>query len=82
MSFNVFVSHLSLSDLSMGIYLSVLGGADVAYQGGYLWKDYEWRFSAACHFAGFLALMSCEVSANIMCLITLDRFLVLKFPFR
>ena len=32
--------------------------------------------------AGFLSLLSNEVSAFIICLITLDRFLVLRFPFK
>ena len=31
--------------------------------------------------SGFLCLMSCEVSAFTICLITLDRFIVLRFPF-
>ena len=31
--------------------------------------------------AGFLALVSSEVSAFMICLITLDRFVVLRFPF-
>ena len=35
----------------------------------------------ACRTAGFLCLMSSEVSAFIICLITLDRFVVLHLPF-
>ena len=31
--------------------------------------------------AGFLSLVSSEVSALMICLITLDRFIVLRFPF-
>jgi hypothetical protein len=46
-----------------------------------LWNEHRWRHSAACSLAGFLSLLSCEVSALIMCLVTLDRFLVLRFPF-
>jgi hypothetical protein len=41
----------------------------------------QWKTSAACQVAGFLSLLSSEVSAFIICLITLDRFLVLRFPF-
>ena len=31
--------------------------------------------------SGMLALLSCEASAFIACLITLDRFIALRFPF-
>ena len=65
----------------MGVYLAVIGVADLVFQGTYLWKDRQWKESAACKVAGFLSLLSSEVSAFIICLITLDRFLVLRFPF-
>jgi hypothetical protein len=81
LGFGVFVTHLSISDLLMGVYLVVIGIADRMYTGTYLWNEHRWRHSAACSLAGFLSLLSCEVSALIMCLVTLDRFLVLRFPF-
>jgi hypothetical protein len=81
LGFGVFVTHLSVSDFMMGVYLAVNGIADRLYTGTYVWNEHRWRHSAACSLAGFLALLSCEVSALIMCLITLDRFLVLRFPF-
>nr|KAG5710532.1 hypothetical protein BaRGS_013178 [Batillaria attramentaria] len=79
--FGVFVTHLCLADSLMGVYLAVIGVADRLYQGNYLWKDREWKHSTTCKSAGFLSLLSSEVSAFIICLITLDRFLVLRFPF-
>ena len=79
--FGVFVTHLCVSDFLMGTYLGIIGVADRLYQGTYLWKDAEWKGSAMCQLAGFLSLLSSEVSAFIICLITLDRFLVLRFPF-
>ena len=78
--FDVFVTNLCLSDCLMGVYLAVIGLADRMYEGDYLWKDAEWRHSAVCKATGFLSLLSSEVSALIVCLITLDRFLVLRFP--
>nr|KAG5697422.1 hypothetical protein BaRGS_008848 [Batillaria attramentaria] len=79
--FRVFVTHLSVSDFVMGVYLAVIGVADRVFQGTYLWKDLTWKRSVACQLAGFLCLLSSEVSAFLICLITLDRFLVLRFPF-
>nr|KAG5694690.1 hypothetical protein BaRGS_010016 [Batillaria attramentaria] len=53
--------------------------ADCHYLGTYLWEDTDWRhspLSPACQAAGFLSLLSNQVSAFIVCLITLERFLV------
>ena len=80
-AFGVFVTHLCVADFLMGVYLAVIGVADRLYQGTYVWEDEAWRTSAFCRLVGFLSLLSSEVSAFIICLITLDRFLVLRFPF-
>nr|KAG5708256.1 hypothetical protein BaRGS_021190 [Batillaria attramentaria] len=79
--FGAFVTHLCVSDFLMGVYLAIIGIADRVYLGTYLWSDLTWKRSVACKLAGFLSLLSSEVSAFIICLITLDRFLVLRFPF-
>ena len=77
----VFVTHLCASDFLMGVYLVIIGAADRIYMNTYLWEDIDWRNSMMCKVAGFLSLLSSEVSAFIICLITLDRFLVVQFPF-
>ena len=51
------------------------------YLGEYQWYGDQWKENAVCKVAGFLSLMSSKVSAFIICLITLDRFLALRFPF-
>ena len=77
----VFVSHLCVSDFLMGVYLVIIGAADSFYMNTYIWKDSDWRNSVVCKVAGFLSLLSSEVSALIICLVTVDRFLVIQFPF-
>ena len=79
--FAVFVTHLCVADFLMGVYLAVIGVADRVYLGSYLWEEVSWKSSVACKVAGFLSLLSSEVSAFIICLVTVDRFLVLRFPF-
>ena len=79
--FNLFVTNLCVSDFLMGVYLTLVGVADSMYRGQYLSYETLWRHSAGCQLAGFLSLLSNEVSAFIICLITLDRFLILRFPF-
>ena len=81
LSFDVFVAHLCVADFLMGVYLAVIGVVDRLYQGRYLWEDNTWKESAGCKVAGFLSLVSNEVSALVIALITIDRFLVLRFPF-
>ena len=76
----VFVTHLCVSDFLMGVYLVIIGGADRVYLNTYLWEDAGWRNSVTCKVAGFLSLLSSEVSASIICLVTVDRFLVVRFP--
>ena len=79
--FLVFVVHLCVSDFLMGVYLAIIGVADGLYRGLYLWKDEDWRHSVICQATGVLSVLSSEVSVSIICLITLDRLLVLQFPF-
>ena len=79
--FSVLVCYLCVADLLMSLYLVIIGLADRVYQDRYLWEDTRWRRSFVCNLAGFLSFTSNEVSAAIICLITVDRFLVLRFPF-
>ena len=79
--FDVCIVTLCVSDWLMGLYLAVIGVADRVYYDSYLWNDETWRRSAACKVAGFLCMVSNEVSALTVCLITLDRLLVVRFPF-
>ena len=43
--------------------------------------DDYWRNSAWCNLAGVLSTISSEASVFFLCLITLDRLFVIKFPF-
>ncbi|XP_005098706.2 G-protein coupled receptor GRL101-like [Aplysia californica] len=80
MAYGHFVAHLSLSDFLMGVYLLIIASADTRLRGIYFLRDTEWRNSLACKLAGFLSTVSSETSMFFILLITLDRFLVVKFP--
>lgn len=47
----------------------------------YIYVDDYWRHSVWCNVAGVLSTTSSEASVLFLCLITLDRLLVIKFPF-
>ena len=78
----VFVSNLALSDLLMGIYQIIIASADTLFRGKYIFHEASWRHSGWCKLAGVVSTMSSEASQCFICLITLDRFLVIKYPFR
>ena len=79
--FSTFVSSLSLADCLMGFYLSILGVADQVYRGVYYLYEDTWVSSIPCTMSGVLSLLSSEVSAITICFVTLDRLIVLRFPF-
>ncbi|XP_025079725.1 G-protein coupled receptor GRL101-like [Pomacea canaliculata] len=79
--YDVFVTNLCVADFLMGVYLLIIGIVDHRYKGVYLWEDTGWRNSRLCNLAGFLCFLSSEVSVFIIFFITLDRFLVFRFPF-
>jgi hypothetical protein len=60
--FEILTVTLCMSDLLMGMYLAMIGVADRLYLFDYVWRDVAWRSSAACKTAGFLSVVSNEVS--------------------
>ena len=80
-TFGIFVVHLCVADFLMGVYLTVIGVADRLFMGTYLWNGLTWTRSPGCRTAGFLSLLSSEVSVSFIGLITLDRFIVIRCPF-
>nr|KAG5710317.1 hypothetical protein BaRGS_009033 [Batillaria attramentaria] len=81
-AFGVLVSNLCAADFLMGVYMMMIGSADEYFRGVYVSKETEWRTSGVCKMAGFLAFLSSEMSAFVICLVTLDRLLVLCFPLK
>ena len=80
-SHGIYPLHLAVSDLLMGVYLFIIADAESTFRGEYVLYDDQWRWGPLCHLAGFLSTISSEVSAIIILLITIDRWLVIQFPF-
>ena len=51
------------------------------YHCRYIVHDEAWRKGSICTFAGILSTVSSEASVLFLCLITVDRILVIKYPF-
>ncbi|XP_059140594.1 G-protein coupled receptor GRL101-like [Physella acuta] len=65
----------------MGAYLLIIAGIDLYYRDNYVMFESEWRHSTLCSVAGFLATWSSETSAMFVLLITIERYLAVRFPF-
>ena len=81
LGYGIFVSNLAVSDFLMGVYLIIITGVDLHHRGNYIMNDSVWRNSWLCNLAGILATLSSETSVFFVCFITLDRLLVVKYPF-
>ena len=69
------VHNLGVADFMMGIYLLIIAAADSYYSGVYYLHDSIWRSHFMCRIAGFLSMLSSEMSVYVLVLITTDRVL-------
>ena len=75
------ITNLSVSDFLMGVYLIILLAADLYYMDHFPSHSESWRSSTLCKIAGSFCVLSCEASVFFVTLISIDRFLRVKFPF-
>uniref|UniRef100_H0VDZ5 Relaxin receptor 2 n=1 Tax=Cavia porcellus TaxID=10141 RepID=H0VDZ5_CAVPO len=75
------IKILCCADCLMGIYLFFVGFFDIKYRGQYQKYALLWMESPQCHLLGFLAMLSTEVSVLLLTFLTLEKFLVVVFPF-
>ncbi|CAG5873029.1 unnamed protein product [Menidia menidia] len=75
------IKVLCCADCLMGVYLFFVGVFDLKYRGQYNSKALLWMDSMECRTIGFLAMLSTEVSVLLLTYLTLEKFLVIVFPF-
>ncbi|XP_054611903.1 relaxin receptor 2a [Dunckerocampus dactyliophorus] len=75
------IKVLCCADCLMGVYLFFVGVFDVKFRGQYNRKALIWMESTECRTMGFLAMLSSEVSMLLLTYLTLEKFLVIVFPF-
>ena len=81
LGYGIFVTNLAVSDFLMGAYMITIASADVYFRGRYIFFDEHWRGSILCKLAGVTSTIASEASVLFLCLITLDRLFVIKYPF-
>ncbi|KAI1281958.1 Follicle-stimulating hormone receptor [Halotydeus destructor] len=67
------VCNLALADFFMGVYLGMLAIVDAATLGEFRAYAIPWQTSWACQLAGFLGVLSSELSVFTLAVITLER---------
>lgn len=81
-TFNTRCIHSSTgADCLMGVYLFSIGFFDIKYRGQYQKYALLWMESLPCRLMGLLAMLSTEVSVLLLTYLTLEKFLVIVFPF-
>ncbi|GLG93378.1 Tachykinin-like peptides receptor 86C, partial [Gryllus bimaculatus] len=67
------VCNLAAADFFMGIYLGFLAVVDASTLGEFRMYAIPWQMSAGCQLAGFLGVLSSELSVYTLAVITLER---------
>ena len=75
------IVNLSVSDFLMGIYLVILASVDSFYTEYFPSHSDEWRNGVLCQVAGIFGTLSSEASVFFVTLISIDRYLGIKYPF-
>ena len=76
----VFMASLQCADFCTGMYSSIISAADQTLRGQFVLVETVWTDSVTCKVAGFLSLLSHEVTTLITFLLTLQHLLLLCFP--
>lgn len=67
------VINLAIADLLMALYLGILALVDLSTLGEFKVFAIKWQYSTGCKLAGFLGVLSSELSVFILAIITLER---------
>lgn len=80
-SLSIVIRNLAVSDMLMGLYLSVIAIQDHQFREQYHSKSLEWVNSWSCIIIGMFAMTSSEVTLLILTFISIERFLLIAGPF-
>ena len=78
---DLFLINLAVSDLLMGLYMIVIASADIYFGEDFPMRAEAWRSGTMCKTAGAISTVSSEASVFFVTLISLDRFINIRFPY-
>ena len=74
------IENLAASDFLMSVYMLIIASTDAYYQQYFPSESAGWRSGPLCKLAGMLSVLSSEASVFFITLISIDRFLTVRFP--
>ena len=78
---SMLLQNLAASDLVMGIYMLIIASTDSYYGDNFPMQSETWRSGITCRIAGAMSITSSEASVFFVTLISIDRFISIRFPF-
>ena len=71
--------NLAMSDLLMGVYMLFIASADIYFGEYFPMRAETWRSGITCRIAGTISIVSSEASVFFVALISVDRFVSIKY---
>ena len=78
---SMLLSNLAASDLLMGIYMLIIASFDMHFGNHFSTQSETWRSGVTCRIAGSLSIAASEASVFFVMLISIDRFICIRFPY-
>ena len=78
---SILLRNLAASDLLMGIYMLILACADIYFGDYFPMLSDTWRTGITCRIIGAMSIVSSEASVFFVTVISIDRFIAIKFPY-
>ena len=70
-----------MSDLLMGIYMLLIASADIYFGESFPMRAESLRSGITCKTAGTISIVSSEASVFFLTLISIDRYINIKYPY-
>ena len=78
---SILLSSLATADMIMGVYMVIIASADIKFGENFPMQSETWRSGITCRIAGFLSIISSEASVFFVTMISIDRFICIRFPY-
>ena len=76
---NFLLRNLAMSDLLMGFYMLLIASTDIYFGEHFPLLAETWRSGITCRIAGTISIVSSEASVFFVTLISIDRFVSIKY---
>lgn len=77
---SLLLRNLAMSDLLMGVYMIIVAIADIYFGHEFPMRAEAWRTGITCKIAGALSITSSQGSVFFVTVISVDRFVSIKYP--